>query len=94
MFNELKYRGKKNLESCYKTQFFFHIQTIKQRQRHRIKYIYDTKNNNIYFSLLGGFLSGSFCQGAYVQGAFVLDPLYLIIQHLSYSLPFASSGTL
>ena len=25
MYNELKYRGKKNLESCYKTHFFFHI---------------------------------------------------------------------
>ena len=23
MYNELKYRGKKKLESCYKTQFFF-----------------------------------------------------------------------
>ena len=28
--------------------------------------------NNLYYSLLGGFLSG-----AYVRGAFVLDPLYL-----------------
>jgi hypothetical protein len=42
-YNALKYRGKKNLESCYITQFFFHIRTIKQR--HRIKYIYDTKKH-------------------------------------------------
>jgi hypothetical protein len=34
MYNELKYGGTKNLESCYKTQFFFfHIQTIKQRHK-------------------------------------------------------------
>ena len=57
-YNEVK----KNLESCYKTHFFFHIRTIKQR--HIIKYIYDTKNINIYFSLLGVF----FVRGLLYEG--------------------------
>jgi hypothetical protein len=33
-YNELKYRGKKNLESCLnKPHFCFHIRTIKQRHK-------------------------------------------------------------
>ena len=86
MYNELKYRGKKILESCYKTPMFFHIRTIKQR--HRIKYIYDTKNINIYFSLLRGFLSGGFCPGGICPGGFYPRLVKYIFDCHVYSLRF------
>jgi hypothetical protein len=55
---------------------FFHIQTIKQRQRHRIKYIYDTKNINIYFHYWGGFLSGGLCPEGFCLVSFCPRPGY------------------
>ena len=55
-----RYRGKKK-SSCYKTQFIFHMRTIKQR--HRLKYIYDTKTLTYTFHYWG-----AFCQGASVWG--------------------------
>ena len=46
-----------------------------QRYKYRTEKNIWHKNINLYFSLLGGFLSGGFCpRGAFVQGAFVLDP--------------------
>jgi hypothetical protein len=44
------------------------IQTVKLRHKKKI-YIYETKNINLYFLLLGGFLFRGLC-----PGAFVLDP--------------------
>ena len=35
MYNELKYRGKKNLESCYKTQLLFFHTNMFIKQRHK-----------------------------------------------------------
>ena len=38
---------------------------------------------NLYYSLLGDFLSGGFCPGAYIRGTFVLDPLLSTITKLN-----------